>query len=545
MIRPVLVNSIPKAGTHLVSKALSLVPGIDGEYARLAPTGFEAQPGEATVSIGIGLARPVSAQRVRETLADLAPGQFALWHVPYSQAFDALLRELNVSMLLVVRDPRDVAVSHAMHIAQFAGHRLHNVFVNMSDEDRLAVVIDGLRDAAAGETLLEPLAVRYARLLEWRAYDPVHVVRFEDLVGERGGGSAEKQSQSLRDMLRFIGVPATADVTQLIADNMFGDTVTFRRGKIGAWREHLNIEQVQRIEDSCGDVMRELGYAFPESNNHKPRATSNVPPFIVNSFPKSGTKLLCKVCAMLPGVKQLPANANWRALSMVGEGWYSAPSEGTAGTKPERPTTIGEAEELLNAVSAGGFIEHHIAYSRELAALLQRRDMRMLMMVRDPRDAVVSLVNYLLKAAHHPLHAFFSALPEHERLTRAIIGVRGDETGGAELSDIGARYRRRVGWMNDPIVCVMRFEDLVGPAGGGDAQRQHQSLHRLLHHLGMDARPELVTQLAHESYGGTRTFHQGTIGRWRDVFTDEHRTLFRGLAGDILDALGYDTERDS
>lgn len=528
--RPVLVNSIPKAGTHLVSKALSLVPGMDGEFVRLAPVAFQAVPGEATVDLGIGMPRAASVQRVHEALASLTPGQFALWHVPYSPGFHEVLVELNLAMIVLVRDPRDVVVSHARHIEHFTGHRLHARFLELTEAQRIDAVIDGVQDVNTGDTLLESLADRYAHLLAWRAHSPMLLVRFEDLVGERGGGSAEAQRTALRQVLAFLEVPAGAETIDRIAHQMFGATVTFRQGQIGAWHEHLSSSHVERIEATCSAVMKAF-YPVP-----------GVRPFLVNSFPKSGTKLLGKVCAMLPGVTPTPPDPRWRALSMIGEAWEAAPAVGTAGAKPEQPTTMEDAAQILDSVPTGRYIEYHIAHSRGLSHLLNERAQRMLMMVRDPRDAVVSLADYLGTAAHHPLHLHFKELSDAERLTSAIAGVRVAHAGGAELADVGTRYRRRLGWLHEPCAIVIRFEDLVGPAGGGDATRQRAALRAILIHLGIEPADALVTQLAEASFGGTRTFKHGRIGRWREVFTPAHEALFAQHADGILAALGYDAE---
>lgn len=534
--RAVLVNSIPKAGTHLVSKALSLVPGMDSEYERLQPDAFTPALDEAMVQLGIGLPRQASAQRVRKVLASLTPGRFALWHVPYSDAFATMLRELALPMIVAVRHPVMVVASHIMHIRKFKDHRLHARFAELTLDEQVDAVVNGVRVGDTGDLLLTPLSERYESLLAWRQHSPSLVVRFEDLVGPRGGGDADAQRHTLRELLTFVHAPADDAAIERLANEMYGEGVTFRRGQADGWEEDLEPKHVKQIEAACAAVMRELGYLSVG-------ASTRVRPFIVNSFPKSGTKLLCKVCSMLPGVRMLPPNARWRALSMMGEGWASAPTVGTAGPKPDRPTSTKEAEAIIDALPLGRFMEHHLAYSDELATVLRDRDVRMLMMVRDPRDAALSLAEFLPRSANHPLHGYFGALEEDERIRRAIVGVSHDDTGGAELADVGTRYRRRTKWLTQPNVCVVRFEDLVGAAGGGEAEAQRAALEAILKHLGVECSPALIAKLAEASFGGTRTFLHGKIGRWREKFTPEHVALFEEHAGDILQALGYERQR--
>jgi hypothetical protein len=40
--------------------------------------------------------------------------------------------------------------------------------------------------------------------------------------------------------------------------------------------------------------------------------------------------------------------------------------------------------------------------------------------------------------------------------------------------------------------------------------------------------------------GKSRTFRSGKTGGWREHFTDEHKQLFKDVAGDLLIKLGYE-----
>ncbi len=40
------------------------------------------------------------------------------------------------------------------------------------------------------------------------------------------------------------------------------------------------------------------------------------------------------------------------------------------------------------------------------------------------------------------------------------------------------------------------------------------------------------------------TFRKGKIGGWRESFTDEHKHLFKEIAGDLLIRLGYEADFD-
>jgi hypothetical protein len=42
----------------------------------------------------------------------------------------------------------------------------------------------------------------------------------------------------------------------------------------------------------------------------------------------------------------------------------------------------------------------------------------------------------------------------------------------------------------------------------------------------------------------SRTFRSGKAGGWREHFTDEHKRLFKDVAGDLLVRLGYEKNND-
>ena len=97
-----LVVSLPKAGTHLVERAICLHPRL---YRRFLPTLNPENVGEE------GLAGVVRAQR---------PGQVVVAHLPFDPAYPELLED--VKTLFVIRDPRDMAVSLAHYIESRGDH---------------------------------------------------------------------------------------------------------------------------------------------------------------------------------------------------------------------------------------------------------------------------------------------------------------------------------------------------------------------------------------------------------------------------------------
>jgi hypothetical protein len=167
--------------------------------------------------------------------------------------------------ILIVRDPRDVCASLANH---------NNVTIDQ------AIHFMGNDDAwFCGERDRQPSQLRQ-RLLNWSDFTaswldqgdvPIHLVRYEDMQIDA--------ASALRDGLRFAGVHAGADETELAARSVDFDELQrqeqehgfreaplhkrgsfFRKGVAGGWKSELNRDQIARIEREHGAMMQRLGY---------------------------------------------------------------------------------------------------------------------------------------------------------------------------------------------------------------------------------------------------------------------------------------------
>lgn len=166
---------------------------------------------------------------------------------------------------------------------------------------------------------------------------------------------------------------------------------------------------------------------------------------------------------------------------------------------------------------------------------------RIIFNYRDPRDAMLSLVNFLCGQTGRGLSAFrnltafrhilMSMSSVQERLTYALT----DRSFPCQTED----YQRVLWLLHHPDVCVTTFEELVGPAGGGSSESQIRAIKRLTEFLGVtDRTPE---ELAQSLYNPDAfSFFRGQIGAWREVFTKEHLRLADDRFGEILEQLGYE-----
>jgi hypothetical protein len=191
----------------------------------------------------------------------------------------------------------------------------------------------------------------------------------------------------------------------------------------------------------------------------------------------------------------------------------------------------------LAKIPDGCVVSAHCYYTPELAGLFREEGMKTVCILRDPRDVAVSQMHYLKQLKDHFAHKAFTALPsDHERL---LVSIRGGELGGHKLLPLDERYRRFLGWEQDGGTVVVKFEDLVGPKGGGSTEVQRLAVERVAAHVGLSADERTMRRVQEGLFGVGRTFRKGQIGGWREEFSPEHERVVEQVAGPLLVKLGY------
>ena len=267
-------------------------------------------------------------------------------------------------------------------------------------------------------------------------------------------------------------------------------------------------------------------------------------PFLLNSVPKSGTNLLSKAIALFPGTKEkhisfLPPDVRRR---------YGALSEQeplvSIGVGADRWLGRTAVQQYLHQLERGDYLRGHVPHSPEMVTLLDASEMKSVLILRDPRDVVISHVNYVVQNPRHRLRDKYMPLSEAERIMLTIRGFPQSEPDGPLLLSIGDRFRLFSGWLNEPTTYVTYFEKLVGPQGGGTAEAQRTELERIARHLGIWHSEKQLLTVAEQLFGGTNTFRKGTVGGWQTHFHDQHRQAFKDVAGQLLLDLGYEEDSE-
>jgi hypothetical protein len=244
---PVMVNSFPKSGTHLLWGIASALPRTR-DYGAFV----------ASVPSIVHRARDESATGRR--LSAVAPGEIVRAHMWFDESVSKLVDEKNALHLFIYRDLRDVVVSEANYLSDMAPwHALHGAYAKAGDlSARVMLSIRGIDLPEEG--LSEPdVGRRFEPYAAWLRMPGVVAVRFEDLVGDGLGDVLDRigTAYAERATLAFDHARFVRDAQRLMGS---GRSHTFRRGERGGWRDVFTDEHRAAMKAVAGDLLVELGY---------------------------------------------------------------------------------------------------------------------------------------------------------------------------------------------------------------------------------------------------------------------------------------------
>ena len=243
------------------------------------------------------------------------------------------------------------------------------------------------------------------------------------------------------------------------------------------------------------------------------------------SFPKSGTHLLDQILLGFNRVAPFSRRLHSFYAEYEGEsGRKRSPEQALAWLDSLRPGDVASAhlfarDEVVKCVCAPAFIPYFI--------------------FRDPRDVVVSHVFYVTDMeARHVHHDYYQSLTDFD--SRLKVSILGRPDSDVEFPDIAARFAPYLGWLDQPSVLTVHFEDLINDRAA--------ALNRIIDHflasVPLEAPRQLIFESLESSINPSRspTFRSGKTGEWKKHFTEEHKKIFKNVTGDLLIRLGYEKE---
>ncbi len=254
---------------------------------------------------------------------------------------------------------------------------------------------------------------------------------------------------------------------------------------------------------------------------------NDAPPVFGNSKPKSGSHLLLQV---LNGFTQIMPYKYVDAdpiRTIKKDGGRRAVDDVAADLKRVPQGVIG-----------WGYVEA----SPENVAVLCQPERANYFIYRDPRDMLVSQVFFATDMhEEHGMHAYYNLLPDFAaRLKVAITGIEKD---GLKMVSVRQRYEGVFEWLRQKHVMCLRFEDLINNRDA-TLMSMLDEIEKTGYKIPTPREKALAVLVDAIRPKKSHTFRSGKTGGWTQHFTDDHKKLFKDVAGDLLMRLGYEKNND-
>ena len=249
-------------------------------------------------------------------------------------------------------------------------------------------------------------------------------------------------------------------------------------------------------------------YIYINNGHHKQKV-------LVNGSPKTGTTWMLRLLDSIPGYSEI---GNF----------------------------YGDIQRY-NEVQPGEIVHGHDWCTPTLVDLLTENQIKVVLLLRDPRDQLISRVFHIRRDVNHNWHDRLRNMPLDQAISVCIEG-------GEDLPSMRTMIELTQSWLNNgKDFSPVRYEDLVN-----GTQSEFQ---RVLRHLDIQIPAKLsqmiVSRNKFERLASGKKFWQtsrkpgqidpnshfrkGIVGDWRNYYNDEHKDLFKEVAGDKLVELGYET----
>lgn len=239
----------------------------------------------------------------------------------------------------------------------------------------------------------------------------------------------------------------------------------------------------------------------------------------VTSIPKAGTNMLMNMLSLFP---QLTIDGTLVELA-----------------KAEQVNRIGK-------LGRGCVVSSHLSLSPQIEQIIDKRNIKVIFIIRDPRDVCVSRHHWIKRYPDHHFHSdYMNYSTDEERLMVCIRGQEALPTMGIKngLVSIEYHFTRRLAWLDYPGCYSVRYEHLVGPSGGGDSELQSEEIIRIASFLNVTLSLRDLDYVSSNMYSTkSATFWRGQIGSWREEFSEAHKITLKEVSGQLLIDLGYEED---
>ena len=162
---------------------------------------------------------------------------------------------------------------------------------------------------------------------------------------------------------------------------------------------------------------------------------------------------------------------------------------------------------------------------------------------RDPRDVVVSHVFYIAEMLPDHHHHKYYAEELHSFDERLMVSILGLPDADVEFPNIAERFSFYTDWLDRSEVLKLHFEDFIHDRRA-TLGKVYDHFSTRVPNLPIDHETALDILETSINPQKSPTFRSGRTGEWKKYFTEEHKRIFKDVAGDLLIRLGYEKDQN-
>jgi len=187
-------------------------------------------------------------------------------HWPHTSESEKFFDGHTGANFFVIRDPRDMIVSMAFFLHKGPDDlkmNINDLIFDFIDGRQKHFVPWGVGINGAYPLLYEHGVTGFYKLyLPWIKARKFYTVKFENLVGSKGGGSDDVQLLEIKNIANHLGLKLNDNQVKKIINDLFGQSSTFREGKIGSWKKYFTQDMKAAFKKAPGacDLLIALGY---------------------------------------------------------------------------------------------------------------------------------------------------------------------------------------------------------------------------------------------------------------------------------------------
>lgn len=249
---------------------------------------------------------------------------------------------------------------------------------------------------------------------------------------------------------------------------------------------------------------------------------------LVTTLPKAGTHFINILLQHIGMEREFQETGPQRALL------------GKPDADEENAQGAAELVDIAKQMKDGQYLLYHVPYHPALSQGLVAEEIVPVVLIRDPRDFVVSFAHHIQAHPTDNTRPLVEAARDLHDLQRLICEPRSSASGGTTPSVLDNYLAMFDGWVADEHTLVVHFEDLVGPRGGETIRDQLACGVELIERLGLERDMARLSVAFARSYDPqVPMFRQGRARSWLGELNAATAAAIWRDHGELMGRWGY------